>query len=294
MDFKEYQEKAKTTIQHYDVNDSVKTVIPFLGISGEAGSVLSELKKHLRDGNNYTSFEKNLRQELGDVLWYISAIATQNNLLLEDIAADNLKKINDRFSEIDFGSLKDYDQSYPIQERFPDELQIIFTPYQENGQKKVKILNYETKAPIGGVLTDNTYDEDGYRFHDIFHYGNLAYLGWSPVLRKLLDKKRKSKPEIDENEDGARAAIIEEAISLYIYGHAKNHGLLKYSESIDTEILNTVKQLVSQIEVGDCTARQWELAILGSYKVFNFLKENDGGRVLVSKKNRKLHYIGKH
>ena len=294
MKFSDYQESAKDTIQEYEVNESVKNVIPFLGISGEAGSVLSELKKHLRDGDSYTSFGKNLKQELGDVLWYISAIATQNGLSLEEIASENLTKIKDRFLEVDLMSIRDYDEDYPVTERFPDELEIEFKSYEEDGHKKMMILNNSTGEKIGDPLTDNTYEDDGYRFHDIFHYGYLAFLGWSPVLRKLLDKKRRSRPEIDENEDGARAAIIEEAISLYIYGHAKNHQLLKYSKSIDTEVLNTIKQLVSQIEVKDCTARQWEVVVLKSYEVFNKLKEYDGGRVLVSKKNRDLIYLGKN
>ena len=42
-------------------------------------------------------------------------------------------------------------------------------------------------------------------FHDVFHLAYAAVLGWSPTTRALLKIKRKSRPEIDENEDGARA-----------------------------------------------------------------------------------------
>jgi aryl-alcohol dehydrogenase-like predicted oxidoreductase len=49
----------------------------------------------------------------------------------------------------------------------------------------------------------------------------LRYLGWSPVLRGLLKRKRKSNAKIDENEDGARAAIIEEGIATWIFNNAK-------------------------------------------------------------------------
>ena len=38
--------------------------------------------------------------------------------------------------------------------------------------------------------------------------------GWSPVLRSLLKLKRKTDPELDENQDGARATIIEEGIAM--------------------------------------------------------------------------------
>ena len=47
----------------------------------------------------------------------------------------------------------------------------------------------------------------------MFHFAHAVYLGWSPVLRALLKSKRKSDPRFDENQDGARAQIIEEGVS---------------------------------------------------------------------------------
>ena len=106
--------------------------------------------------------------------------------------------------------------------------------------------------------------------------------------------KRKSNNITDEIEDGARAAITEELISLFIYNHAVHHQLFKYSSSVDTEVLKNVQKLVSGIEVRDCTAKQWEMSIINAYRVFDELKQNNGGRVLVSIKNRKLLYLGKN
>ena len=293
MTFHEYQEKAKSTIQTYDVDKTTEVVIPFLGIIGEAGSVVSELKKKLRDGESYNNFQNKLEEELGDVLWYVSAIASQNNLVLEEIAKSNVKKINDRFSEIEDVEPFDFDKDFPENERLPEEFEVEFISYEEGEKKYLKIKNRKTGEVLGDPLTDNNYDDDGYRFHDIFHFGYLAYLGWSPVLRKLLKLKRKSDPEIDENEDGARAQITEELISLLIYRESQNHQLLKYSKSINTSLLALVQDLVKQLEVKICTARQWEVAILNSFKIFNELIENEGGRVLVSKKNKRLTYLGK-
>ena len=68
-------------------------------------------------------------------------------------------------------------------------------------------------VPFGEELTDNAYDHDGYRFHDIFHFAYAAVLGWSPITRALLRRKRKSRPLVDEVEDGGRAAVIEEGIA---------------------------------------------------------------------------------
>lgn len=294
MDFKEYQERSEKTIQNYELDECINSVIPFLGIIGEAGSVITELKKKLRDGDSYTNFTNKLKEELGDVLWYISAIATLQDLNLEDIAEENLKKTYDRFSDDDTAKFRNYDADFPKKERFPEEFEIEFIPFKEKGKNKVKIIDRRDGKLLGDPLTDNAHEDDGYRFHDIFHYGYVAYLGWSPVIRKLMERKRKSKDEVDENEDGARAQITEELISLYIYNHAQNHQLLKYSKSVDTDVLKTVQKLVSQIEVRDCTAKQWETAILNSYRVFDKLCQNNGGRVLVSLKNRQLIYIGKN
>lgn len=294
MEFNSYQAEAAKTIQKNAPDEKLIEIVPFLGIIGEIGSVVSQLKIKLRDGKAYVAYKKKLAEELGDVLWYISAIASQNGLELESIAHENLAKITDRFVTTETSAYKDFDSSYPEPERFPEEFEIEFQSYTEEGKKKLKIIDKRDGTAIGDPLTDNSYIEDGYRFHDIFHYGYLAILGWSPVIRKLLNKKRKSKSEIDENEDGARAQIIEEMVSLYIYSHALEHDLLKYSNSVDSGIIKKVKSLVGNIEVKGCSGKQWERAILASYKVYNELTSNDGGRVLVSKKNRSLIYLGKN
>jgi len=250
MEVNEYQLLAAKTIQK-NADDRLTEIVPFLGIIGEIGSVVSQLKIKFRDGKSYVAYKKKLSEELGDVLWYVSAIATQNDLKLEEIATSNLHKIHDRFLADESLGFKDFDLNYPEKERFPDEFEVEFNSFDDNGKRKLVIIDKRDNKPIGDPLTDNTYEEDGYRFHDIFHYGYLAILGWSPVLRKLLSLKRKSSPEVDENEDGARSQITEELVSLFIYHHALDHDLLKYSSSIDSGIIKRVQNLVMKTEVKD-------------------------------------------
>lgn len=294
MEFNTYQEKAKKTIQKNATDEHLSPIIPFLGIIGEIGSVVTQLKIKLRVGDSYVAYKTKLSEELGDVLWYISTIASQNQLILEDVAKQNLDKIHDRFMVDDSSEYKDFDANYPDGEKFPDEFEVEFISFEQGGKKKLKIIDKRDNKPIGSPLTDNTYEEDGYRFHDIFHYGYLAILGWSPVIRKLLSIKRKSDPSVDENEDGARAQITEELISLFVYHHALEHELLKYSQSVDSGVIKQVKTLTKNTEVRACSGKQWERAILASYEIYNKLIANDGGRVLVSKKNRSLIYLGKN
>ncbi|TGL18563.1 nucleotide pyrophosphohydrolase [Leptospira bourretii] len=293
MDFNEYQISAEETNQKHIQDDTNKYIIPFLGVIGEIGSLVSQLKIRLRDGDSHLKFKENIGEEIGDILWYLSTIATQYDLNLNDLAERNLLKVKDRFlsKEIEYF---EFDEEFPLEERLPEEFEIRFHSFEEDGKKKVRILNNSTQLQVADVLTDNTYLDDGYRFHDIFHFGYLAILGWSPVLRKQLCKKRKSDPIIDENEDGQRAQIIEELVSLFIYIHAEEHNLLKSSKIVDTSLIKKVKSLVSSLEVKKCSGKHWEKAILNSYEVFNKLRENEGGRVLVSKKNRSLTYLGKY
>lgn len=294
MEFKKYQQEASKTIQDYTKGKDASKLIPFLGLIGEAGSVISELKKSLRDGDTYTSYDNKLKEELGDVLWYISTIATQYKIDLEEIAEHNLSKIKDRFDSENYENFIIYDEKYPVKERFPREFEIQFNVIEDEGKEKVRIIYSKTGEQLGDDITDNSYEEDGYRFHDIFHFGYVAFLGWSPVVRKLMKIKRKSISDTDEIEDGARATITEELISLFIYNHSLDHKLFKYSRSVDSEILKTIQKLVSGIEVQTCTQKQWETTIIESYKVFDELRQNNGGRILVSIKNRKLIYLGKN
>ena len=68
---------------------------PALGLAGETGEVVELIKKALRDNAGKVD-KANLKKELGDVLWYLGAIATQHDLSLGDIASANLQKLADR------------------------------------------------------------------------------------------------------------------------------------------------------------------------------------------------------
>src|SRR5260221_7295563 len=152
---------------------------------------------------------------------------------------------------------------------------------------------YIGNKKMGDTLTDNSYIEDGYRYHDVFHLAYAAILGWSPVLRKILSVKRKSNKTIDEVEDGARAAIIEELISALIYQNAKDHKNYNGLKIIDHHLLKTIRSVVIGLEVGVCTISEWQNAILQGYEVFRLLNKNKGGTVSVSLNKREIKYLNK-
>lgn len=289
MELREYQIKSRETDQRPGSDKLVDFLIPLLGLVGEMGSAISESKKRLRDGSAYRKFKPHLEEELGDILWYLSNIATKMDLDLEEIAHKNLEKTQNRWKGIDGSDYSLFDKDFPEQERLPREFELEFREISEEGKTKVVVLVDGQQR--GNPLTDNVHEEDGYRYHDIFHFGFAAYLGWSPVLRKLLNVKRKSDPLIDEVEDGARAAIIEEAISAYIYPFAEETNFFENVGIVDYEILKTIQRLVLPFEVSERTLNEWEYAILESYKIYRYLRENHGGKLKVNLKNRNIEIL---
>ena len=190
-------------------------------------------------------------EELGDILWYLANLASKLNLDLGDVAQENLAKIEERWPKPDrhgpglfSASGHRYDAAYKENEQLPLRLQVDFIEEKTAEGKKLR-LRYKDEI-IGDPLTDNSHIDDGYRYHDVFHIGCAALLGWSPVMRRILHCKRKSVPNVDVVEDGARALVTEEGVSAVVFGHARNYSMFEKSESVDYEVLRTVRSMVGR------------------------------------------------
>jgi len=153
---------------------------------------------------------------------------------------------------------------------------------------KVEML-YGTQA-LGDPLTDNSHVPDEYRYHDAFHLAHAAVLGWSPVIRKFLGRKRRSDTKVDEVEDGARALIVEELVTQFVFQHARKRDHFKNIDSIDFGLLQQVMSLVEDFEVKTCTAKQWQQAIYQGYGVFRDLTFHRGGAVTVDLDEQRLTF----
>jgi NTP pyrophosphatase (non-canonical NTP hydrolase) len=90
VNFKEYQELAATTAIY---PEEYRIVYPALGLAGESGEVAEKVKKYIRDGNLDRDL---LAKELGDVLWYVSALSRDLGIDLEDVASRNIEKLRSR------------------------------------------------------------------------------------------------------------------------------------------------------------------------------------------------------
>jgi NTP pyrophosphatase (non-canonical NTP hydrolase) len=96
MNFEEYQSEASRTALYPRRLSNLE--YPTLGLAGEAGEVANIVKKIQRDfGGEITAETRaKLKDELGDVLWYISACADELGLTLNEIAEFNIGKLAKR------------------------------------------------------------------------------------------------------------------------------------------------------------------------------------------------------
>ncbi|MBK7704561.1 MAG: nucleoside triphosphate pyrophosphohydrolase family protein [Acidobacteria bacterium] len=96
MKFEDYQNEAKQTALYPRRLSNLE--YPTLGLAGEAGEVANIVKKIQRDfgGEITDEIRLKLKDELGDVLWYISACADELDLTLTEIAEFNVEKLGKR------------------------------------------------------------------------------------------------------------------------------------------------------------------------------------------------------
>ena len=325
------------------------------GLLGEAGSILSEVKKEQRERDAYPVYRRRMEEELGDFLWYfvrlvgvldadflreletpptlesmsegtpplatflefghavgeilaavrratskeqtralvqrvwglLHAVARQAKVVLQDAAIANTRKIESRWPRDRVHSPL-FDNGFAQEEQLPRTLEIEF---RERAQGALKVVILRCNGiNFGDRITDNIRDPDGYRYHDIFHFAHAVHLGWSPVVRALLRCKRKSSERIDEGEDGARAAIVEEAIAAVVFSRAKQLKFFEGLDHVDYDLLKTIGEFSVGYEVENVPLWQWETAILNGYELFRKLRENQGGRVRLDLQKRRLNY----
>jgi NTP pyrophosphatase (non-canonical NTP hydrolase) len=110
MNFEEYSKQADSTAQY--PNKGYNLVYPALKLAGEAGETADKIGKNWR--NKFSKAERlswsispeavdedlkvEIVKELGDVLWYINAIALELGVTLESVAQANVEKLAGRSS----------------------------------------------------------------------------------------------------------------------------------------------------------------------------------------------------
>lgn len=93
----EYQNEVRRTMGTLIPAAPRELAILALGVAGEAGEVADLIKKHV--GHGHPLDKEKLILELGDVLWYVAALAESLNARMDDVASANAAKLRKRYPD---------------------------------------------------------------------------------------------------------------------------------------------------------------------------------------------------
>ena len=293
--FGKYQTLAFSTSKF----KSKDALMPYLvRIWNNAGQLLSPFGRITGPTDTEIFNKETVSKALGDIMWYVAGFAMVYKLDLDEIVNQNALKINSAFPSSEKNKVPTplFDEGLSPLEKFPRKFNVDFV--QSDPSTAVMLVN---GVRIGDRLADNAYSIDGYRFHDSIHLAFAAILGWSPVIRGLLMRKRKSDPKIDEVEDGARAQIVEEMIVKISHSYAVGHDpeeLLDHANHVNLNLLKDIVKLTEGLEVSGgregfqgCKYWEWEKAILDGFKIYNMLRKNLSGRIIVDLHKRSVTFV---
>jgi NTP pyrophosphatase (non-canonical NTP hydrolase) len=107
LSLQSYQAEARRTDR---TRESKGQDFLLLGLFGESGTLMDEVKKKQRDTRSYVGYERSVVEELGDVLWYLSNIADRAGLSLSAIARHATEhpfsSFNDAGSTLNFRAIQ--------------------------------------------------------------------------------------------------------------------------------------------------------------------------------------------
>lgn len=313
----DYQRRALET-SYLPLDGAHAAVPPMLGLASETGAILDSHKRYLRDRIDLRANREFLREELGDLLWYTSAVATASGLDLADIAEHNLRRARDLYGRaaVDTATrlkeLPHLDSGYPDEERFPRVLVVEFAEVVGPAGRPTALLHlrdavpnafpsgpqqvearqrgFAIGAPLGAQLTDHSRRADAYRFHDAIHMAFMAVLGWSPTMRALLNIKRRSDADAEHGEDSARAVFAEEGITSILSRFAPRRLGFLSEPSVDGDVLDAVQAITRDLEVGQLPGWAWRRAISQGFFAMKMLADNTGGFLVADLDARDLSY----
>lgn len=307
MDLDEFQKRARRTRVFQlqspggpDHHGELARHYLLAGLAAQVGEMANRLKKRLRDGADYVRLKDEIEERIGRALWYLAIFADEIGISMGKAALDNIRFNERRWRQYVGGDeglpQRDFDEGSPPEQCLPERLTAHFETSLEEGLSKTTVWIYpnwpsrDGRIQFGDTIDDNSPTEDHYRYHDVFHFAYFAFLGWSPVVRKLMRCKRKYNKDADRIEDGARARDTEEAVTAFIYSYVSGQDFLTTSDNLDTGLLTTVRTLLRAYEAGLCLEKEWELAIFRATESLRHLVDANGGWIIADRKNRQLHF----
>lgn len=272
-----------------EVMDSTDAKAEFKEIPVERSRLDRALDELGQNCAEILGFERMSQMQRADALESFAAnfltVADEHRIGLARILETNAEKTVSRFCKPNMARLPDFDRCFPISEQLPRQF-AIFMQEREDG----KVHTTWDGRSLGNPLTDSIAEDDGFRYHDAVHLAHVAMLHWSPTMRGLFRRKRKSDTFIDETQDGGRAIVVEEGLAAWLFSKAKRLDYFEGHQSVSMDILNQIRDFVSGYEVEECPMSLWEKCILDGYAVFRRVRRNKGGIVLGDRERRSIRF----
>jgi hypothetical protein len=131
----------------------------------QIGDLSRQYQRAQRDGDHQGWGKLRVREEIGDVLWHLTAFADDLGLDMADVAVANLTKTADRW--IPSADWHVFDADFPAEERLPSSITYEFQTYRKPDSVLATKI-YCHGAQVGDTLTDASRNTDSYRLHDVF------------------------------------------------------------------------------------------------------------------------------
>ncbi len=214
------------------------------------------------------------------------------DLALGDVAEASAKKITAYWLPDKSRPAKHFDADYPSYEQLPRKFRVDFREIVYDAEDKPnELITSMSGMHLGDRLTDNNHQVDGYRYHDVFHLAGACCLGWSPVFRSMLKRKRKSDREIDRVQDGARAIILEEAIVGQIFTFLRGSDFTGQINRVDSDLIKLIQALVEGYEADRLEPWEWQDYIIKAFKLFQQIRNGFNGSVLFDAERREMTLV---
>lgn len=261
--FKDYQRRATKTFKtHEELNAQQARMLDWaLGLCGETGEVVELIKHHIYGKEELNKME--LAKELGDILWYLTAMAETTDIELSDLALLNLFKLEHRFNKGNYTSdgSKQRHQREAEFEKTPE-----YAIAEANILGKTAPMNVIFVGPDGSGKTTIAKDVAelmGFKYHKCSHVEddkpqlakdllqsqiNVVYdrFYWPDDVVYSTLKGIEHSPEYWEKFKDVMF-LLEEHNTLYIYVDASEEELINRSQNwaddyVTTDMLKQIKK----------------------------------------------------
>jgi len=153
-----------------------------------------------------------------------------------------------------------------------------FTFTEDNSGPYASVTISWENGQYGDALNDNAWQEDFYRYHDVFHFGLYALQGYSAVVRHFMDKV-----------SSAREQKLEECLAIIAFNDAQHRGFYR-QQTPSRHLYKFWRDETMDTLLAPPAYKQWAQNLKQIYGIWQQLADHRGGIVDVDPDKKILSY----